>query len=111
MARSRPENPAWLRESQAIIARPLDIRFAPGAERFTIACTVVGRSPVFLIAWWARDFDAAETTFRAWLSEGWAMMSRTFFDEPCRYVFRTGAVTGFVVLPPKRDEILDDLFD
>ncbi len=111
MARSHPERPAWLRESHHTIARPLDVRFAPGAERYTVACTVVGRNPVFLIAWWARDFDDAETSFRGWLSESWRTMSRTFFDEPCRYVFRTGAVTGFVVLPPKRDEILDDIFE
>lgn len=91
-----------------LVARPLDEEFDYRAERFTVACTVSGRTEVFLIAWWARSYDEAEEQFQKWLSKGWAMMSRTFFNERCRYVFRPGAVNGFIVLPPRTNELLDD---
>ena len=64
-----------------------------------MACTGSGISELVLINWRAADRRLAEITFRTWLDGNWAVLSRTFFNEPCRYVFRTGAVTGFVVLP------------
>src|SRR6266545_5189244 len=109
MAASSPDRPAWLREKRMAVARPLGIRFNPTARQYIMACVVSSRTnPVFLIAWWARDPDDAEATFLEWIANGWAMMSRTFFDEPCRYVFRTSAISGFVVLPPRSYDILDD---
>ena len=109
MARSRPESPAWIRESKRTVARPLDRKPRPGDKRFTVACTVSGLNPVFLIAWWAPNHKLAEKEFRAWLDDDWATISRTFFDEPCVYLFRTGAVTGFVVLPARGEELVDEL--
>jgi uncharacterized protein YecA (UPF0149 family) len=64
-----------------------------------MACTVAGENSVVLITWRARSPEEAEVTFHQWLEKGWGALSKTFFNEPCRYVFRTGAVTGFVVLP------------
>ncbi len=91
------------------MARPLDVPFDPSAERYTMACVVSSRSnPVFLIHWRAHDPDDAEATFLEWIAKGWAVMTRTFFDEPCRYVFRTSAISGFVVLTPRSYDILDE---
>jgi hypothetical protein len=84
-----------------IQAHPLDAPddSAGTKEKYLMACTVSGASSLVLIAWRARDLEHAEATFQAWLDQGWAVLNRTFFNEPSRYVFRTAAVTGFVVLP------------
>ncbi|HEV2784256.1 MAG TPA: hypothetical protein VGX25_33135 [Actinophytocola sp.] len=109
MARYRPEErPAWLREGVTFEAEPRaydpddpkTLPYDPYAPlAYTMACTVAGRDGVYLIAWRARNRVDAEATFQEWLNKGWAIMSRTFWGEPCRYVFRTAAITGFVALP------------
>jgi hypothetical protein len=109
MPPNSPDRPAWLRETRMSVARPLDKHFDPSANRYIMACVVSSRTnPVFLIAWRAHDPREAEATFLEWIAQGWAIMTRTFFDERCRYVFRTSAISGFVVLPPRSYDILDD---
>ena len=100
MARDRPERPAWLQDRTLVQAHPLDVPDdVTSTYEYTMACTVSGSSSLVLIFWRARSRLHAEATFQEWLDNGWAIMNRTFFNEPCRYVFRTAAVTGFVVLP------------
>jgi hypothetical protein len=107
MALFGPKRPAWLREKQVIIARPVfrghlphPARY-PGRYTFWMACAVSGVSPVFLIEWSADDIDLAAETFRNWLDGGWAIITPSFFNDPGEYVFRTGAINGFIVLPDR----------
>lgn len=103
MPRSGPDHPPWLAGEGLIEAEPLDKPFDPLApERYLMACTVSGRKEVFMIRWRARDLGDAEATFADWLSQGWAVISKSFLGQPCRYVFRTGAVSAFFVLPDQR---------
>ena len=100
MALNRPKYPAWVQNRSLVQAHPWDEPDAlAGGQDYLMACTVAGESSVVLITWRARDRDDAEVTFQKWLDQDWGVLSKTFFNEPCRYVFRTGAVTGFVVLP------------
>jgi hypothetical protein len=102
MAQRRPqEYPAWLRDKGLIQAEPLDVPDDPAnTQSYLMACAVSGAtSSLVLISWKARDRRHAEVTFQDWLDKGWGVLSRSFFNVPCRWVFRTGAVNGFVVLP------------
>src|SRR5690349_2490524 len=101
MARFRPERPAWVRDKTVLQAHPwpttegADDPDDPTGYMYTMACTVSGIDELVLISWRAVNRGLAEITFRQWLEDGWAVLSRTFFNEPCRFVFRTGAITGF----------------
>lgn len=99
MARHGADAPAWARGKDIHLADPLNVQFGTGARQYLIACTVAGQRAVFTIRWRARDRVDAEDTFLQWLKDGWAIMNQTFYGEPCRYVFRTGAILGFFVLP------------
>ena len=99
MVRNRPKYPAWVQDRTLVQAHPWDDPDLVGGLEYQMACTVSGESSVVLVTWRARNPKDAEVTFQKWLEGGWGVLSKTFFNEPCRYVFRTGAVTGFVVLP------------
>lgn len=100
----RPERPAWLRGAILLEAFPVHVpsSLVTGDNVYTMACTVAGRDPVISIEWKAGSLEQAERTFQLWLSEGWAKMTHTFYNDvrPDYYVFRTGSITGFVVYPP-----------
>lgn len=100
----RPERPAWLRAAVLLEAFPVHVprRLITGNNLYTMACTIAGRDPVICIEWKAGTPEQAEDSFLEWLSDGWAKMSHTFYNDvrPDYYVFRTGAITGFVTYSP-----------
>jgi hypothetical protein len=98
MARSPLDPPPWARGDGPHVAVPLDPPFNEG-RGFVIACTTAGVTGRLLIRWRAHDPEHAEKTFREWLNQGWAVLNQTLNGEPGRYVFRTGSISGFIVLP------------
>jgi hypothetical protein len=105
MALFGPRRAAWLREKQFVVAQPVFKSHSPrparypGRETYWMACAVSGIPQMFIIEWSADNIDLATETFRDWLDSGWAVITPSFFNDPGEYVFRTGAINGFIVLP------------
>jgi hypothetical protein len=108
----RPEQGgAWLREIETLVVHPQPMDpddpstrpYPPNAPKsYMIACWVAGRDGLVVVTWGARDELDARRTFLAWLSNGWAVLSQSFYGAPGPYVFRTAAIIGFVVLEQQR---------
>lgn len=105
--RREPAFPAYLRDEQREVIKPLDVDFGPGPRQCVImACLVMNCDEYQMIEWWGRTQAAAMESFDEWLGRDTVTIDRPFrYTDPAAepdevYSFRPrDVVKEYIAVP------------